>query len=236
MEARRILFFGLTLLVGCTDDSATRQTISKPKTWGCSWQQPARSITITELQATPLHEAAQQLNIKAVRRLLNSATVNSRDGMQRTPLFHVVYDSIPEAKELGMAGDTIAASEYAEKKKKKGAKKIQIANLLIMAGANVDAQDNRGRTPLMVAMNSYGRLEPYRIEILEILIKNTSQPNLQDIDGNTAIMSAITNADAKAIASLRMKGADPGIRRCDGKSAIELAHSSNNPALIAALQ
>lgn len=58
----------------------------------------------------------------------------------------------------------------------------------IKEGANVDVEDKYGKTPVII-VSEYG----YK-DILELLIKNKTNINKQDVKGYTALMYAVENA------------------------------------------
>lgn len=58
------------------------------------------------------------------------------------------------------------------------------AELLIERGAAVDAQDNRGRTPLMQAV------EHGRIAVLQLLVRHGADPTIRDANSETAVTLA----------------------------------------------
>src|SRR6266850_2465031 len=71
---------------------------------------------------------------------------------------------------------------------------------LLMLGANVNATDDRGYSPLMMAEACTTR--PGRPELVELLIANGAVVNLQARDGRTALMYAATNGDTQAVKAL----------------------------------
>ena len=64
--------------------------------------------------------------------------------------------------------------------------KCGVVELLISKGANVDAKDHKGRTPLAWAVyGGYGK--PVHVKCAEILIQNGADVNAVDEDGLTPL-------------------------------------------------
>jgi ankyrin repeat protein len=72
---------------------------------------------------------------------------------------------------------------------------------LISKGADVNAKDNIGMTPLMAAA------EEGRKDVCELLISKGADINAQDKDGKTALKYAIENSKNDVADFLRSKGA-----------------------------
>jgi hypothetical protein len=94
---------------------------------------------------------------------------------------------------------------------------LEIVEKLLMKGADVNLQDNKGFTALMVAVH-YGRLE-----IVEKLIEVGANRNLQIIEGYTALMLAVQNGRLDIVEKLLEKAADPDLQNNEGITALMIA-------------
>lgn len=101
---------------------------------------------------------------------------------------------------------------------------------LIEAGANVNVQDKKLRSPLHYAADS-----PY-LDVLSILLDNGGRPNLQDIDGRTALHLVARNGMATRAKLLVEAGADANCRDNEGKTALDLAREAGFPETTAYLE
>jgi ankyrin repeat protein len=89
---------------------------------------------------------------------------------------------------------------------------------LLMLGANVNATDVEGHSPLIVAEACTTR--PGRPELVELLIANGAMVNLQARDGRTALMCAAGNGDTRAVKALLKSGASVNIADNEGQTAL----------------
>lgn len=99
----------------------------------------------------------------------------------------------------------------------------------IEAGANVNAQDEFGQTPLMYAAGS--STNP---DIITALIKAGAKVNMQTAAGWTALMyAARDNKNLDILVALMNVAADPTFKNSDGQTAADLAR--NNVAMSTAV-
>lgn len=92
---------------------------------------------------------------------------------------------------------------------------IQIANILIENGADVNISDNTGETALMVASANDN------LETIKLLIQHGADVNTKDIDGETALMVASQNGHIATINFLVENGADVNAKDSDGWTALD---------------
>lgn len=95
---------------------------------------------------------------------------------------------------------------------------LNIASFLIEKGTDLDKQDNRGYTVLMMSiMNGH-------YDLAKKLIRKGANVNLRDNKGETALMFAVRYEKTEEIMeSLIEAGADVNLKNYDGKTAIMLA-------------
>ena len=98
----------------------------------------------------------------------------------------------------------------------------QIA-LLVAQRANVNIQNHKGTTPLMIAA-AYDRSET----LAGTLVKAGAKPNTQDNNGQTALMHAVIYDRHETIATLLTHGADLNIQDKKGNNALAIATQQNN--------
>ena len=106
---------------------------------------------------------------------------------------------------------------------------IQSKNSVRKHTINVNATNNKGRTPLIEA---YMNVSCPR-EIVQALFHAVSDANTQDIDGKTALHYAAENK--LDLMPLLKFGADPNVRDVDGNTPLHLAVSSGSISCVNAL-
>lgn len=113
-----------------------------------------------DLGGTPLHEAAQALNLGAVRALLEAgADPDARDGLGETPLLRATKgdESLFEVRLFGLVetGESDLDTSALE----------AVSGLLLGRGADPSAADRGGRTPLHSA-SALGLAGPCRLLVM----------------------------------------------------------------------
>jgi ankyrin repeat protein len=84
------------------------------------------------------------------------------------------------------------------------------ARLLLERGADVNARDDRGRTPFLATR-------------LRLLLDHGADINACDNDGTTALMRAVTEHDTEGVQWLLAHGVDVGAKSHGGDTALSLA-------------
>jgi len=96
-----------------------------------------------------------------------------------------------------------------------------IARDLIEKGADVNARDENGATPLaLAAKNGHNA-------ILKVLIANGADLNAQDFGGHTPLMWAVTKGNGKSAKILLESGAAPDMQNQHGQTALMLSANLN---------
>lgn len=104
---------------------------------------------------------------------------------------------------------------------------------LLEQGANPNATDEKGRTPLMcVASNLSSRLP----DAMDVLLQHGANVNAQDRDGMTALMLAVKPGNIWRVRKLLEHGASVSLRAKDGRNAIDLARDQSLGDILMLLQ
>ncbi|WP_082456424.1 ankyrin repeat domain-containing protein [Novosphingobium sp. Leaf2] len=99
---------------------------------------------------------------------------------------------------------------------------------LIAKGANVNATDDRGHTPLEIAVNLGWR------EGVQMLLDNRASPNTTNDAGETPLIFAVHRKDAVLVKSLLDAGANPDRADNSGRSARDYAKLEGGSANLVA--
>lgn len=140
---------------------------------------------------TLLHYATMCNWLRMVQLLIqNGADVNAKEkNLEQTPLHFIIF----------AIGNFLRDSASRNKDNTEAyiPKLIQTLSLLINAGADVNAQDRNGKTPLHHAV------ERGCFALVQQLLVYSSNPNLQDEKGRTPLHYAVFNNDLQIINLLR---------------------------------
>jgi len=147
---------------------------------------------------SPLMSAVFFKNIQHIKKfILEGADVNERVCRQVTPLHEAVVNTCMFF--LGV----------------KGGSPLEACRLLIVNGAEIDAQDEDGLTPLMFAT-----LDGQH-EVVELLIRKGACLNQIDGEGETALHYATKYGQSKIAELLIANGADFNIRDYCGQTPLD---------------
>jgi ankyrin repeat protein len=147
---------------------------------------------------TALMAAAEAGDADLVAEILRgSVDVNEVDDVQLTALHWSAVADIPRAAESARAD------------------RPRVQELVLRAGANVNARTEMGWTPLIANWIGYE-------SVTAALIRHGSDLNAQDEEGRTALM---TNLNPRATEMLLAAGADPYLRNDRGQNALDVARA-----------
>lgn len=107
--------------------------------------------------------------------------------------------------------------------------KEQDTRCWLTAGADANAPDAEGRTPLMW----YARRG--REGMVQQLLQTGAQPDITDADGKTALMHAARNGYTEAAQVLLDHRADPNLADAEGNTALMLAAAHGKSGVLSAL-
>lgn len=174
-------------------------------------------------RSSRLHRAAEFGKVKAVRVLLGSGSdPNNPDSNGRTALHRAVENGHKEIVTMLVSVTDINISDHAQwtalhcaaDKGHDG-----LIQILLEAGAFVDAIDIHGHTPLLLAA-SRGN-----VQAVKILIDAKANVSAQDRDENTALHLAVASGVAEVVELLLSEGAGADIAKVNkrGEMPEELA-------------
>jgi ankyrin repeat protein len=190
---------------------------------------------------TALMHAAQTGDVEMMRLLTDQrADVNASNGQGATPLGNAVCSNRVSAVKfllakgakanaamaslgtvrhgpiaLGNLTPLMAAAPYGS---------AELIGELLKAGAEVNARDLRGMTPLMLAVAS----ETQDIDVVKLLLHAGARPNVKSAAGETALDWANRYGSRRVIAALIRAGAHAGIP--DSPPPIPVRHAPLHPA------
>ena len=172
--------------------------------------------------ATPLHEAVRYGNVEIAKALLNSgANVNARDNLGKTPvmlilpkektaeLYKLLISFRADLTQKDMFGDTVL---HTASMLNVGANTFGI---LIDGGADVDARNKEGVTPLAIAVQKND------LETVKLLTASGADIHTQDTNGNSPLSIALAGSSEMLEAVVNEKNA--GLTDSNGNTPLHLA-------------
>jgi len=146
-----------------------------------------------EFGNTPLHEAAEDGQVRRVKNLIAAgADVNAKGSFDQTPLLVAVEQD---------NGD--------------------IVRILLDAGADVNAMSSHGNTPLHYAADLGAFYD--HADMVKILLDAAADVNAADVNGMTPLHEAALNDRADVVTALLAAGADVRVTDSDGSAPLHLA-------------
>lgn len=105
--------------------------------------------------------------------------------------------------------------------------RLDIAQILLAHGIDIDKTDERGRTALSIAAESNSNPEAVlNAKVIVLLLNHGADINLADRDGYTPLMYAVMGGQPGNVRLLLARGADLKRRNDNGQTAFALATSS----------
>ncbi len=202
----------------------------------------------------PLHMAAAEDKRAVIDYLISQKIdVNKKDGAGRTPLMYAASEgknyAIKKLLEAGanksiLDSNGLTARDYAERQEEYATRdylgkeerpdihqatldgRIEEVERMVIKGADINSQDDYGRTPLHIAA-----AENHNID-MRVLIDLGADVNLQDQQGRTPMMYAAASGKKDACILLVSLQADWDIRDADGMTAYDWARTGGNTGLV----
>lgn len=166
---------------------------------------------------TVLMAAAHAGDVETVRMLLAAgADVHAVTVRQSTVLHSLARADLPYCTGCrGMSQSDVVLELYRLENQL-----LEVLDMLLAAGAKVDAPDARGKTPLFLAMHRHERLAGR-------LLAAGANPNARTADGTTMLMAAAFLRKPDVVRALLKRGAEVNaVRSRDGYTALFCAVES----------
>ena len=167
----------------------------------------------TQPTGTPFYQAIRNNDISALRALIRTSGVDTRDRRGTTPLMYsAAVGSQHAMKLLVEAGaDVNAKNAFDATPLMWAAGDIAKVRLLLANGADVNARSKIGRTPLLNAA-----LHDGSSEIVRLMLDKGADLKARDESGLSVLQAAVFSNDAETAGLLLAKGADPNSKDAAG--------------------
>lgn len=234
----RSLFSSACILLGCLSCPAQERTPSKRQV-----QQPAEAQVVRTTKRTALMRASEKGNVARVRALLKSgADVNAQLGSGETALMlaarrghlKVVKHLLARGADPNIKLYDFHSGDYSVLMTAIGiesAKRLEILDAMIDAGAEVNPSGEFFRSPLIYA------IEQRDVLSLKHLLSKGAEVNLKSGPGYTPLMVAVLKRSSAEVLKLLIDaGADVNARSTDGTTALMLAEQQDQEDAVRVLK
>ena len=151
----------------------------------------------------PLHVAAERGRLAVVKLLIkHGAEIDALDREGNTPLYSAVMAGRTQiAMLLLKSGSKIDANYLLDQVVANSVADRDVIDFLLDQGAEINHQDEQGRTPLIIAISQDNRI------MVKLLITNGADVNKPDNSGQTPLMLANERNKSDIIRLLKRNGA-----------------------------
>lgn len=185
---------------------------------------------------TPLMEATRNELISMMNVLVeNGANINFQNNMGKTALMLAAsMGKLPPVQELRRLG------AFYEVRDGNGStalhwaclsKNPQLVDWMLHDGADVSVTNDLGRTPLMMLASVEDRYD-----IANVLLRHGAKMNVEDNQGQTALMLAVYNGFTAIIDLFLQKNVDINVKTSTGKTIKEVALASHKKSVVECFQ
>ncbi|KAH9003818.1 ankyrin repeat-containing domain protein [Lactarius hatsudake] len=177
----------------------------------------------TKDKTTPLHLVAQNGGPKIARVLIDhGANVDAKNDEGETPLYlasgsryHVAHLLLKRGAEVNARTKNKATPLHSAATDRYGP---EIVQMLLGHGADPDAKNDKGETPLILALQSYSE----SVEIARLLLEHKVDVNVQTNNKTTPLHSLAALSGRLEIARMLLdQGADPDAKNDEGRDPID---------------